>query len=151
MAETPDPHTQTLEALHAFRARVIQEVDNEIENLKRVAGEPVGTQAVAREVALLNALSRRESDANNVVMTTFLALKVEDASHAVEAGASVLSSRLERFTEALNSFGTAADAGTKRLVLATWVLAVAAIVAALIQAYAILTVAPQIIAIPPAR
>jgi predicted Zn-dependent peptidase len=115
---------------------------------------------IAREVideytdakARVNARLARLTDAPNRDLAekeaaVLAMLSARESAAATNMFVELLRQQLRVLESTINVLGEKADQGSDRLVFATWALAIAAVTAALIGAYATLTVKPEIITV----
>jgi hypothetical protein len=135
MTEQDNPANMALAALKVHKTQH-DAVDQQIKRLREVTGANHPENVRTVESSVLNAESNRELATAVIAATEFIDLSVNRLNVAIQAAAHTVDSGTRELAH-----------WTKWLMIATWALAAAAIVAALIGAYATLSLAPEIITV----
>lgn len=130
------PETKAQSAEHVFTVQRLTMLD-QIEKVGAAADRSEGTKGLMKESAVLQARAIDQSCFGMIFVAELLNERVDN-----------LANRIDVATKASTASTDSMTTWTRRLVWATWALAIAAVLASLIQAFATITSTAQIINIP---
>jgi hypothetical protein len=133
----PDDDVTFFQLVRERRRTSATAVEEQVKLLRTICGEMTGTNALTREVAILETVVQRERAADEMVSVTLIRAALQSLASDAKQSADIVAGRIDAFTKAT-------DASTKQLTTWTKVMACASIILAV---FALAQVAVAVIAL----